>query len=72
MCRVRSIAPMGVIMLNQLHSSARRRLAVLGMLIGIGVFSIASVAPAMAQTSPTSGSVSVADGTSPDGVIGWD
>lgn len=56
----------------QLIGSARRRLIVLGMLASIGVFSITSVVPAQAQTGPSAGSVSVADSTSPDGVIGWD
>ena len=63
---------MGVIMLNQLSSSARRSFAVLGMLISIGVFSITLANPVTAQASPSADSVSVADSTSPDGVIGWD
>jgi hypothetical protein len=63
---------MGVIMLNQLSNSARRRLAVLGMLASIGVFSINAAVPTTAQASPSADSVSVSDSTTPDGVIGWD
>jgi hypothetical protein len=63
---------MGVIMLNQLSSSARRHLAVLGMLASIGVFSITAAVPANAHASPSADTVSVSDSTTPDGVIGWD
>jgi len=63
---------MGVIMLKQISSSARRSIAVLGLLASIGVFSITSAVPASAQASPSADSVSVADSTTPDGVIGWD
>jgi hypothetical protein len=63
---------MGVIMPNQLSSSARHRLAVLGMLASIGLFSITAAVPAMAQASPSADTISVSDSTTPDGVIGWD
>ena len=63
---------MGVIMLKQVSSSARRRIAVLGMLASIGVFSITLAVPTTAQASPAADSVSVANTTTPDGVIGWD
>ena len=72
MCRVRKQHTMGVIMQNHTASSARRRLAVLGLLATIGTFSIVAAAPTAAQASSSTDSVSVATSTTPDGVIGWD
>jgi hypothetical protein len=63
---------MGVTMSNQTSSSARRRLAVLGMLVSVALFSITSAVPATAQASPApTDSVSSATLT-PNGVFGWD
>jgi len=64
---------MGVIMQNHTARSARGRLAVVGMLAIIGLFSIGTADYATAQSTSSAPAVQ-ADGasTAPDGVFGWD
>jgi hypothetical protein len=73
MCASAIVTTSGVLMQNSTIRSARNQLAVVGMLISVGMFSIASVDAARHHRPTPQVQFSAQQvGTTPTGVFGWD